>query len=118
MAHWGGEVAWKRVKDPALLAPLATTGRPCVLELAVPLALTRDSSWAGRAVIATFGRSLGCIPEKHAFDLCVIAPLHPDAVLGVHSEGDAVFDTVGQGYPEGFVDVDSGRWKELTGEDD
>jgi hypothetical protein len=72
---------------------------------------------AGQAVIATFGRTLGCVPSKHAFDLYVTAPLHSDAVLGVHSEGDASFDAVGRSYPEGYVDVDIGHWKELTGDD-
>ena len=64
LARWGGEVASFWTKDPALLAPLAAMGRPCVLELAVPLALTRHSHSAGQAVVATFGRSLGCIPSK------------------------------------------------------
>jgi hypothetical protein len=118
MAHWGGEVASMWTKDPALLTPLAATGKPRVLELAVPLALTRHSYPAGEAVIATFGRTLGCVPSKHAFDLYVAAPLGPDALVEVHSEGDASFDALGQSYPKGYVDVDIGPWKELTGDDD
>jgi hypothetical protein len=118
MAHWGGEVASGWMKDPTLLKQLATTGKPCVLQLSVPLALTRQSYFAGAAVIATFGRSLGCIPSKHSFVLYVTASLPPDAVLKIVSEGDATFHRIGRGYPEGYIDVDIGRWEELTGEDD
>jgi hypothetical protein len=118
MAHWGGEVASMWTKDTVPYAPLAATGEPRVIELAVPLALTRDSYSAGKAVVATFGRALGCIPSKHSFDLYATTPLRPDSVLRVHSEGDFSFQAMGLSYPEGYVDVDIGHWKELTGEDD
>ena len=71
-----------------------------------------------QAVVATFGRSLGCIPSKHDFDLYVSAPLASASVLAVHAEGDASFDAMGRGYPEGYVDVGPGHWKEVTGEDE
>jgi hypothetical protein len=114
MAHWGGEVASMWMKDdPVLLAPLAAMGRPCIVELAVPLALTQHSYSAAQAVVATFGRTLGCVPSKHAFDLCVTTPLSPDSVLQVHSEGDPSFHAMGVKYPEGYVDVDLGHWEEI-----
>jgi hypothetical protein len=116
MARWGGEVASFWTKEPELLAPLAL-GKPRAIELAVPLALTRQSYWAGQAAVATFGRSLGCAPSKHCFDLYVTAPLGPDSVLRIHSEGDSSFHAIGVGYPEGYVDVDLNHWKELTGEE-
>lgn len=117
LTHWGGEVASMWVEDPALLAPLATAGEPRIIELAVPMDLTNRSHVAGEAVIATFGRSLGCIPGKHAFDLYTTEPLKAEAILAVHSKGDATFVTMGRGYPQAFVDVDIGHWKELTGEE-
>lgn len=117
MAHWGGEVASMWTKDPTLLAPLAIVGEPRVIELAIPLALTRQSFSAGQAVVATFGRALGCIPGSHSFDLYVTSPLRPDSVLRVHSESDSSFGAIGVTYPEGYVNVEMGRWKELTGED-
>ena len=117
MAHWGGEVASFWTKDPALLAPLATTGIPRVIEVAVPLAVTSKSYSAAGAVIATFGRTLGCIPGSHSFDIYLTTPLPPDSVLLVHSEGDSSFHTIGLSYPERYVDVDKAHWKELTGED-
>jgi hypothetical protein len=70
-----------------------------------------------RAVIATFARSQGGIPDKLAFDLRVTSPLPPAAVLTVHTEGEKAFEGMGRCYPAGFVDVAIGRWKELTGED-
>ena len=118
MKHWGGEVASMWVSDPGLLAPLQAIGRARILEVAVPLALTRHSYAAGKAVVATFGRSVGAIPEKGAFDLYIDQALPPSAVLSVHTEGDPAYTAVGTTYPAGFTDVDAGRWKELTGEED
>jgi hypothetical protein len=105
------------MKDPTMLAPLAAIGKPRVVEVAVPLVVTPRSYPAAEAVIATFGRSKGCIPSAHSFDLWVTAPLGPDAIIGVHTEGEASFHAMGRSYPDGFVDVDIGHWKELTGED-
>jgi hypothetical protein len=117
MAHWGGEVASFYLKHPGHLVTLAGIGRRCVVELAVPLALTRHAHWAGEAVIATFGRSLGCIPAKYQFDLYVSSPLPGSAVLAVHTDADPTFGAMAVTYPPGFIDVSIGRWNELTGED-
>jgi hypothetical protein len=88
MARWGGEVASMWMKDEALLAPLATIGRPRILEVAVPMAATNHAYWAGCAVVATCGRADGAHPEKEAFDLYVHEPLPPAALLAVHTEGE------------------------------
>jgi hypothetical protein len=117
MARWGGEVASMGMKDPALLALIAVTGKPRVVEVAVPLVVTSNGYEAAGAVVATFGRALGCIPSAHGFDLWVTAPLGPDAIIRVHTEGEAFFHAMGRGYPESYVNVDRDYWKELTGED-
>jgi hypothetical protein len=117
MKHWGGEVASMWSKDEVLLALLASIGQPRVIEIAVPVSATRHSFHAGRAVVATFARSHGCVAEKKGFDLYVKEPLPPSAILAVHSEGDRSFNAMGRGYPTGYVDVSVGYWKELTGED-
>ncbi|GGJ25287.1 hypothetical protein [Neoroseomonas lacus] len=118
MAHWGGEVTHFWMEDAELLARLSVIGKPRVIEVAVPLGQTRHKRSAATAVIAAFGRSIGCIPEKGDFDLYVAAALPPDAILAIHTEGEPTFAEMGQKYPPGFVDVGIGRWKELTGEDD
>ena len=118
MAHWGGEVASFWMKNVNHLAILAGIGRRSIVELAVPLAKTCHAQSASEAVIATYGRSLGCIPSKHAFDLYAKSPLPRAAVLAIHAEPNHTFATMGVTFPNGFVDVDIGRWKELTGEDD
>lgn len=118
MRHWGGEVASMWLKDEDLLATLAAIGKLRIVELAVPLASTPHAYRAAKAVIASFGRSIGAIPDKHAFDLYAHQALAADAILCVHSEGGDAFAKMGQGYPAGFVDLSIGRWKELTGEDD
>jgi hypothetical protein len=117
MAHWGGEGASMWMKDPMLLGQVAALGAPRILEVHVPVAATNHAYLAGEAMLATFGRELGYIPEKRAFDLYTKRALPPGALLAVHTEGDATFAAMGQGHPAGFVDVSIGRWKALTGED-
>ncbi|MDW9652901.1 hypothetical protein GOA97_00055 [Sinorhizobium meliloti] len=118
LERWGGEVASMWVQDDALSSPLKSLGKPRIIEVAVPLSATRHGHDAGMAVIASFARSRGSIPSKHAFDLFIEQRLPSTAILTVLSDGDRPFATMGRGYPAGFVDVDLGRWKELTGEDD
>lgn len=118
LKHWGGEAASMWVREPELLGTLAKLGRARVLEMAVPLNATRHGYLAGEAVIATFARARGATPSKHAFDLYVRHRLPPENILAVHSAGDDAFQGMGRTYPAGFVDVDMGRWKELTGEDE
>ncbi|HWJ75221.1 MAG TPA: hypothetical protein VNX29_18840 [Kaistia sp.] len=114
---WGGEVASMWVQDDALTAPLRGLGKPRIIEVAVPLAATRHSYDAGMAVIASFARSHGSIPSKHAFDLYVWWPLSSSSILKVLTEGEPAFAAMGRSYPVGYHDVDIGRWKELTGDD-
>jgi hypothetical protein len=118
LAHWGGEVANMFMRDPDLLGGLARIGRPRIVELAAPLSHTRHAYSAVEAVVATFARTHGAIPSKQAFDLYLHTPLAADAVIAVHSEGDASFHAMGRSHPPGFIDVDIGRWKALTGDDD
>ncbi|HEY4165967.1 MAG TPA: hypothetical protein VGM96_04300 [Reyranella sp.] len=120
LKYWGGEVAsfWTEAAD--LLELLRRIGRPRVIELAVPISSAGKYHWysAGEAIVATFGRSLGCIPDKHSFDLYAIKPLPASAVPAVHTEGEPSYARIGRDFPCGFVNVDVGRWRELTGEED
>lgn len=118
MERWGGEVASFFVGDLALSAPLSRLGKARIIEIATPLGATRHTYAASKAVVATFGRSLGAIPDKFDFDLYVNTPLPANTVLTVHTEGEATFVAMGRTYPADFVDVAEGRWKELTGEDE
>lgn len=94
--HWGGEVASMFARSSALTDPLRTLGHPRVIEIAAPVALADCGHEAAEAVIAAFGRSRGGIPGKREFNLRVMDPLPPTAVLKVHSEGDATFEEVGR----------------------
>jgi len=108
LKRWGGEVASFWVDDPALLKPLVRLGKARILEIAAPLASTPHSHAASKAVVATFGRSCGAIPEKSNFDLYVEAPLPPAAVLAIHTEDEVAFTAMGRSYPAGYFDVDVG----------
>ena len=104
--------------DETLTAPLARLGRPRIIELAVPVKLADCGVAAARAVISAYARLRGGIPGKFAFDLRVTGPLSPAAVLAVRTAGESSFEGMGRSYPARFVDIDIGRWRELTGEDD
>ena len=110
LESWGGEAAYFWQQDPNLQDLLKRIGRPRVLEVAVPLVHSRHSYSAAEAVLATFGRTLGCHPDKHAFDLYTYRSLGPAHILWVHSEGEPNFMAMARGYPVGFVDVNLGRW--------
>ncbi len=118
LQHWGGEVTYMRVEDKVLIAKVQTTGKPRIIEVAVPLSLTTAGQNAGEAVLATFARSLGCVTAKHVADVCVTAALPPGAILAVHTESEETFAAMGRKYPASFVDVDLTYWKDFTGEDD
>lgn len=117
LERWGGEVASMWLRDSLVAATLAKVGCPRIIEVAVPLSATRHSYGAAKAIVATFARSRGAFPDKFAFNLYVENALPATAVLAVHTRGDAAFESMGRDYPDGFVDVQIDRWKELTGEE-
>ncbi|NTH49197.1 hypothetical protein G6K98_31645 [Agrobacterium rhizogenes] len=70
------------------------------------MAITKHAYGAGRAVVSSFARTLGCRAERGAFDLYAFQPLGADAILKAHSEGDTTFDAMARGYRVGFNDSD------------
>jgi len=103
VGHWGGESVYFWQEDPALIDLLQRIGTGRVVELKVPLDATDNTFAAAGGVIATFAQSIGCQPERSAFDLCIRRPLGPEAVLAIHSAGDAKYQAIGREYPERFV---------------
>jgi hypothetical protein len=110
LASWGGEAAYFWQQDSGLMELLKKIGAPRLIEVAVPLSSTRRAYLASAAIVSTFGRTLGCYPEKCTFDLYSEAPLPPASILKLHSEGDEAFAKIAEGYPEDFVDAEIGRW--------
>ena len=108
LESWGGEAAHFSQEDEAIQDLLKQIGRPRVLEIAMPLSYSRRSSFAAEAVLATYGRTLGCQPDKQAFDLYSQQPLSPAHILAVHSEGEPNFSVMARGYPAGFADLNLG----------
>jgi hypothetical protein len=102
LGGWGGEAVYFWLKDAILEELVAGIGKPRVLEMAVPLDATRHAYSAGRAVVATFARTLGCDRDTGAFDLYATRSLGAEAVLAIHTEGDAVFAEIAKGYPAEF----------------
>lgn len=106
LKHWGGEGIYFWLKDPQLIEQVKSFGRPRVIELAVPLGVTRHAYSAAKAVVATFVRTLGCDPDWSAFDLYTTSTLSADAVLNIHTEGDPNFAALARGYPGRFIDLE------------
>jgi hypothetical protein len=103
LGNWGGEAVYFWLKDAMLEELVAGIGKPRVIEMAVPLDATRHAYSASRAIVATFGRTLGCVPDDTGgFDLCATRSLGPQAVLAIHTEGEAVFAEIAKGYPAEF----------------
>jgi hypothetical protein len=102
LGNWGGEATyfWLRVKWLEKL--VARIGRPRILEIAVPIANTNHWYSAGKAMVAAFARTLGCQPDRGAFDLYSMVALGPEAVHAIHTAGDASFKAMARGYPAGF----------------
>jgi hypothetical protein len=103
LGNWGGEAVYFWLKDAMLEELVAGIGKPRVIEMAVPLDATRHAYSASRAIVATFGRTLGCVPDDTGgFDLYATRSLGPQAVLAIHTEGEAVFAEIAKGYPAEF----------------
>lgn len=107
LKYWGGESVYFRQCDPQLQTLLKNNGTPRVLEIAMPLSHSSRSYLAAEAVVSTYGRVLGCSPEKKAFDLYSNRVLGPEHILAVHSQADLSFANMAHGYPLGYIDVDS-----------
>jgi hypothetical protein len=102
LRNWGGEGVYFWLNDEQLKTAVANIGKPRVIEVAVPLDATNRAYLAGKAVVATFARSLGCMPDFGAFDLYARRALGPDTILEVHTEGEAAFAEIGKVYPQKF----------------
>ena len=103
LKNWGGELVYFWIKDAALRELVAGIGKPRVIEMAIPLDLTRHTYSAAKAIVATFGRTLGCEPDRGAFDLYATRALGVEAVIAIHTEGEPNFMALAQGYPSGFI---------------
>lgn len=102
LKSWGGEAVYFWQCDPQLQSLLKRIGRPRVIELAIPLAATNRAFSAGHAVVSSYARTLGCRADNGAFDLYARQPLGADAILKIHSEGEATFTGMARTYPTGF----------------
>lgn len=107
LTYWGGESAYFWQQDEALREVLRNIGRSRVVEVAVPIAATQHAYRAVEAVVAAFGRHIGCNTESGAFDLYAVKALGPRHILAIHSEGEATFAAMACGYPETYLRVGS-----------
>lgn len=117
LESWGGESVYFWLRDASLRSLVKQIGTPRVIEMAVPFGKTALHSSVGDLVVATFAHSIGCTAHHTGIDVCLESALPPDAILAMHSEGDATFTAMARGYPIGFVDRSSEHWNEVAGEE-
>lgn len=103
LESWGGEAVYFWQRDPTLQQILKSLGRARVVEVAVPLARSRQSYQAALAVIAAFGSKIGCKTDEYAFDLYTNEPLCSSHILALHSWGEPSFSAIGRTYPQGIL---------------
>ncbi|UGY17955.1 hypothetical protein HAP48_0011285 [Bradyrhizobium septentrionale] len=77
LGNWGGESTYFWLEDERLEKLVASIGRPRILEIAVPVASTNHWYSAGKAVVAAYARTIGCRPDRGAFDLSQRRRLDP-----------------------------------------
>ncbi len=106
LEHWGGESTYFWQRDVVLTARLQAIGKPRIVEVAVPLASTKNASGAGVMVLTVYAKFLGVHASKAAIDICVRAPLPPEAILAVHTKGEPNFTNMAKGYPETFLGME------------
>lgn len=104
LGRWGGEVTYFDQYDPALCDLLCCTGHGRVIEVAVPLCATDHSVDAAKTVIAMTAKAMAAPADWGGFDLYATRPLPPEAVLRVHTKGEANFAALARGYPAQFDD--------------
>jgi hypothetical protein len=108
LEHWGGEGVYFWLRDADLIELVKGIGRPRVIEIAVPLNATNKAYAAASAVVATFAQTLGCEPDKAAFDLYSTRALGPATVLNIYTDGDRNFAILARGYPARFIRAPNG----------
>jgi hypothetical protein len=102
LGNWGGEGLYHWLQDERLKNLIARIGKPRVLELVVPIDATPHGDRAAETVLGAFGRSLGCKPDRKAFDLACTHALGPEVIIRIHTEGEPDFAALARGYPVGF----------------
>ena len=100
---WGGEsAAFTHIRGP-MREPLSKIGRGRILEIAVPLQVSRHVSSSVDGLLSGFAASIGLRHDHSAFDLYAMEQLPPSAILAIHSEGEGSFVRIGNEYPARLI---------------
>lgn len=99
LGHWGGEVVYFWQQDETLINRLQRLGTPVVLELAVPVALTKRASSFADSALSSVVEALGHRPHIRGIDAYLTMPLGPQGIIAVHTPADSTFHSLGMGRP-------------------
>lgn len=95
LGHWGGEVVYFWLQDDALIERLQGLGTPVVLELAVPVALTKHALSFAESALSSILVALGYRPQVRGIDAYLTKPLGPEGIVAVHMPNDTAFHSLG-----------------------
>jgi len=104
---WGGESVNFVHRRGAIRELLMAIGRPRVIEVALPLAITTRADSAANNILDAYAASIGpCGGWGGGSDMVAVQPISPYQIIAVHSPGDPSYEQIGRGYPERFVAKD------------
>jgi hypothetical protein len=102
LSSWGGESVYFWLENKELQTLVSSIGTPRVVELAVPMSLTRHAFSAAQSVASAAAASLGFPAEHTVFDFYTNESLPAAAVIAVHSAGDGRFERIGHDFSTVF----------------
>lgn len=107
LAAWGGESVNFVHRRGAVRELLMTIGRPRVIEVALPLAITTRADSAASNILDAYAATVGpCGGWGGGSDMVAVQPISPDRIIAVHSPGDPSYKQLGRGYPDRFIAKD------------
>jgi hypothetical protein len=105
LEKWGGESIYANHSDGPVVELLHGIGKPCVVEVALPLSATTRASCAAENVIDAWSFHLGCSGGwGGGSDMVAVVPIDADWIIGIHEQGDGAFESHAGGYARKFSD--------------
>jgi hypothetical protein len=106
-SSWGGEISRWAVIDEAVLQSLRVIGKPRIIEVEIPVALTAACNWVPPRIadqIVAVKWHAPKLPSQFGVDLCIKDPLPAANVLRIHTDGEPDFAIMARGYPDTYVE--------------
>lgn len=101
--RWGGESVSFVYRDGPTLELLKSFAQPCVIEVAVPVAITTRADSLAVNVLDAYAKLLGVDGGwGGGCDVVAVEPIAPEWILAIHRPGDPSYEAMGRGFPSEF----------------